>query len=79
MGGSSARVVEYVAADGDMDTIDFGFLQAHGGDHAGIGDLAVGGDAGLGNVEDSVGTTRHASSDDLGEAAEIIGQAGAPD
>ena len=45
----------------------------------GIGDLAVGRDAGFGHVEDSVGAKRHESADTLGGAAEIVGQAGAPD
>ena len=79
VGGGGARVVNYVAANGDTDTVDLGLVQADGGDHAGIGDLAVGGDAGFGNVEDSVGTARYASADALGEAAEIVGQADAPD
>ena len=54
-------------------------MGADGGDHAGIGDLAVGRDSGIGHVEYSVGAARHASAYALGEAAEIIGQAGAPD
>ena len=54
-------------------------MQEDGGDHAGIGDLAVDGDAGFWHLEDSVGVTRHSSADDLGEVAEIVGQAGAPD
>ena len=61
-----------------MDTVDFGILQADGGNHAGIGDLAVGGDAGFGHVEDSVGAASHTSSNNLGEAADIVGQSGAP-
>ena len=78
VGGGGARVVEYIANGGDTDTVNLGLVQADGGNHAGIGDLAVGGDAGFGHVEDSVGATRHASDDALGEAADIIGQAGAP-
>ena len=76
VGGS--RVVEYVTADSDTDTVDLSLVQADGGNHVGICDLAVGGYAGFGNVEDSVGSARHASSDALGEAAKIVGQAGAP-
>ena len=72
-------MVKYVSTDGDTDTVNLGFVWADGGDHAGIGDLAVGGDFGLGHVEYSVGAARHASSYALGEAAEIVGQAGAPD
>ena len=78
VGGGGSRVVEYVAADGDTDTVELGLVRVDGGEHAGIGDLAVGGDAGFGHVEDSVGAARHASADTLGEAAKIIGQAGAP-
>ena len=79
VGGGDTRVVEYVAANGDTDTVDFVLLRADGGNHAGIGDLAVGMDAGFGHVEDSVGAARHASAGALGEAANIVGQAGAPD
>ena len=75
--GGGARVVEYVANNSDTDTVDFGFVRADGGDHAGIGDLVVSRDAGFGHVEDSVGATRHASADALSEAAKIVGQAGA--
>ena len=75
-GDGGARAVEYVAANGDMDTFNFGLVQADGSDHAGIGDLAVGGEAGFGQVEDSVGAARHASADTLGEAEDIVGQAG---
>ena len=62
-----------------MDTVDLGFVWADGGDHVGIGDLAVCGDSGLGNVEYSIGAARHTSAYALGKAAEIVGQAGAPD
>ena len=72
-------VVEYVTADGDTDTVDFGSLWADGGDHAGIGNLAFGGDSGIGNVEYSVGFMRHTSAYSLCEADEIVDQAGAPD
>ena len=78
VGGGGASVVEYVAADGDTDTVEFGLVREDGGDHAGIGDLTVGGDAGFGHVKDSVGAARHASADALGDAAEIVGQAVAP-
>ena len=54
-------------------------MWADGGDHAGIGDLSVSRDAGLGHVEDSVGAARHVSADAFGGAAEIVGQSGAPD
>ena len=77
MGGGGARVVDFVTANGNTDTVDFGLVRAYGGNHAGIGDLAVGGDAGFGDVEDSV-ATRHAIADTLGEAAEIFDQAGEP-
>ena len=79
VGGGDARVVNYVADEGDMYTDDLGLVRADCGDHAGIGDLAVGWDTGFGHVEDSIGAVRHASSDALGEAAEIVGQADAPD
>ena len=62
-----------------MDTVDFCFLRVDSGDHAGIGDIAINGDAGLGHVEESVGAARHEISDALGEAVEIVGQVGAPD
>ena len=78
VGGGGARVVKYVTTYGDTDTVNLGLVQADGGNHAGIGDLAVGGDARFGHVEDSVGSARHASDNALGEAAEIVGQAGAP-
>ena len=78
MGGGGARVVKFVIADGDMETVDFGIVWADGGNHVGIGDLAVDGDAGFGHVEESVGAARHASADALGEAAEIVGQDGEP-
>ena len=76
--GGGARVVEFAAAKGNTGTVDFGLVQADGGDHAGIGDLAVGGDAGFGHVEYSFGAAKHASADALVEADEIIGQAGDP-
>ena len=78
VGGGGTRGVEYVAVDGDTDTVDFVLVRADGGNHAGIGDLAVGGEAGFGHVEESVGAARHASANALGEAAEIVGQDGAP-
>ena len=71
--------MDYITSEGDMDTVDFGFVWANGGDHAGIGELAVGGDARLGHVLESVGAVRHASDDALGEAAKNVGQAVAPD
>ena len=40
--GGVAREVKYVVVDSDTDRVDFGFVWADGGDHAGIGDLAVG-------------------------------------
>ena len=54
-------------------------MRADGSDHVCIGDLAVDGDAGFWHVEDSVGAARHASANALGEAANIVGQDGAPD
>ena len=54
-------------------------MRTYGGDHAGIGDLSVGRDAGFGHIEDSVGAARHVNAKALGEAAEIFGQSGAPD
>ena len=54
VGGGGIRLVEYVAANSETDTVDFGFVWADGGDHTGIGDLAVGRDAGFGHIEDSV-------------------------
>ena len=48
VGGGSARVVDYVAANSEMDTVDLGLVRADVGNHAGIGNLAVGADAGLG-------------------------------
>ena len=47
--------------------------------HEGIGDLAVGRNAGFWNIEDSVGAARHASADALAEEAKIVGQDGALD
>ena len=58
--------------------VDFVFVWVDGGNHAGIGDLAVGGDARFGNLEDSVGATRHASADALYEASKIVVHAGEP-
>ena len=54
-------------------------MWAYGGNHAGIGELAVGGESGLGHVKYSVSSKRHAIGYALGEAAEIFGQAGASD
>ena len=45
VGGGGARLVDYVAANGDTDTVDLIFVRAGGGNHARIGDLAVGGNA----------------------------------
>ena len=73
MVGGGSRVVVFVTADGDTETVDFGLVQAYGGDHSCIGDLAVGGDDRLGHVEDSVGAPRHVIADALGDAAEIVG------
>ena len=50
-----------------------------GGDHASIGDLAVGGNSELGNVEYIVVAVRHAIAYVLCEATDIVGQDGAPD
>ena len=54
-------------------------MWADGGDHTGIGDLAVGGIPGLEHVEYSVGAEKHASAYALDEAAEVLCQAGSPD
>ena len=51
VGGGGARLVEYFDVDGDTNTVDPGFVRADSGNHAGIGDLAVGGGAGFGHME----------------------------
>ena len=42
MGGGGARVIQFVAADGDTDAIDFSFVWSNCGNKAAIGDFSVG-------------------------------------
>ena len=73
VGSGGSRVVDYVAANCDTDTVEFGLVRADGGD------LAVDGDTGCGHVEDIVGAAQHGSADALGEADNIVGQDGETD
>ncbi len=68
------RVVEFVTTDGDADTVDLGLGWTDGGNEASIRDFAVLWNGLPFDEENDIGTKGLASTDSLGESAEIVGQ-----
>ena len=77
------REIESVAAGTIADAVCFGFCWTHGRLLFAVGDLAAGGDLGLLDEEDGVGTSnalgdRAAFANALGEASKVVGHAAEP-
>ena len=68
------RVVEFVTTDGDADTVGLGLGGTDGGNKASIRYFAVLWNGLPFDEENDIGTKGLASTDSLGESAEIVGQ-----